>query len=284
MPSPKRRSTSPPPPSSPRAARTDVRSGTLPPEPTPFIYRAIRVVFRLTSGIFYSTTETHGLEHVPPPGSAMIVCFNHGNGLADPMVLIRKTPRVVRFCAKDTLWKMPIMNWFIRGSGAVPVYRRREHGEQAESLNLEIFAELIAALRQGHCLGFAPEGVSRFLPYMEQPLKTGVARIALEAVTQARAAGAPPSFAVRLVPVGLAFTHREKFRSDLCMQARDAHRNSARNSARNSDGAPVSTAVLREHQGRRRRPRRARRRRARGGADADGVTERGDGSCDDQRS
>ena len=78
----------------------------------------------------------------------MIVCFNHGNGLADPMVLIRKTPRVVRFCAKDTLWKMPIMNWFIRGSGAVPVYRRREHGEQAESLNLEIFAELIAALRQ----------------------------------------------------------------------------------------------------------------------------------------
>ena len=222
MPSPKRRSTSPPPPSSPRAARTDVRSGTLPPEPTPFIYRAIRVVFRLTSGIFYSTTETHGLEHVPPPGSAMIVCFNHGNGLADPMVLIRKTPRVVRFCAKDTLWKMPIMNWFIRGSGAVPVYRRREHGEQAESLNLEIFAELIAALRQGHCLGFAPEGVSRFLPYMEQPLKTGVARIALEAVTQARAAGAPPSFAVRLVPVGLAFTHREKFRSDLCMQARAA--------------------------------------------------------------
>ena len=40
--------------------------------------------------------------------------------------------------------------------------------------------------------------------------------------------GAPPSFAVRLVPVGLAFTHREKFRSDLCMQVRDAQRNSAR--------------------------------------------------------
>ena len=218
---------------SPSSPRPPVEP-SLPPEPTPAIYRAIRGVFRLTSGIFYSTTETHGLENVPAPGSAMILCFNHGNGLADPMVLIRKTPRVVRFCAKDTLWKMPIMNWFIRGSGAVPVYRRREHGEQAESLNLEVFSELIAALRQGHCLGFAPEGVSRFLPYMEQPLKTGVARIALEAVTQARAAGAPPSFAVRLVPVGLTFTHREKFRSDLCMQARASARNAAairRNSA-----------------------------------------------------
>ncbi|KAL3910696.1 MAG: hypothetical protein SGPRY_008963, partial [Prymnesium sp.] len=39
----------------------------------------------------------------------------------------------------------------------------------------------------GACLGFAPEGVSRFLPYMEQPLKTGVARIAIEAIQQARA-------------------------------------------------------------------------------------------------
>jgi len=70
---------------------------------------------------------------------------------------------------------------------------------------------------QGACLGFAPEGVSRFLPYMEQPFKTGVARIALEAIQQAEAAG-QENFKVQLVPVGLVFTHREKFRSDLCMR------------------------------------------------------------------
>ena len=182
-----------------------------------FLYRCIRGMFRLTSGIFYSTTETHGLDQVPDDGNAMVLCFNHGNGLADPMVLIRKTPRMVRFCAKDTLWNVPFMNIFIRNSGALPVYRRREHGDAAEALNLEIFRKVILALRQGGCVGFAPEGVSRFLPYMEQPLKTGLARIALEAVEQALAAG-EDRFTVRLVPVGLTFTHREKFRSDLCLR------------------------------------------------------------------
>jgi glycerol-3-phosphate O-acyltransferase/dihydroxyacetone phosphate acyltransferase len=58
--------------------------------------------------------------------------------------------------------------------------------------------------------------MSRFLPFMEQPLKTGVARIALDAVKLAHEAG-DEGFAVHIVPVGLVFTHREKFRSDLCI-------------------------------------------------------------------
>jgi 1-acyl-sn-glycerol-3-phosphate acyltransferase len=128
---------------------------------------------------------------------------------------------MVRFCAKDSLWSTPVMKYFIRNSGAVPVYRSKDHGEKAKELNLEIFAKVIAALREGDCLGFAPEGVSRFLPYMEQPLKTGVARIAIDAVEQAVAAG-QAEFAVQIVPVGLIFTHREKFRSDLCMRYRPA--------------------------------------------------------------
>lgn len=109
------------------------------------------------------------------------------------------------------------MGVFIRNSGAVPVYRNKEHGDKAKELNLEVFKTVIGALRDGDCLGFAPEGVSRFLPYMEQPLKTGVARIVLDAVQGAAASG-DVSFAVNIIPVGLTFTHREKFRSDLCIR------------------------------------------------------------------
>ena len=187
------------------------------PKPIPFLYRFIREWFRMCAAGFYATTEVHGEANVPDPGMPTILCFNHGNGLADPLVLIRKTKRMVRFCAKDSLWSTPVMKHFIRNSGAVPVYRPREHGDKAKDLNLEVFKTVIAALREGDCLGFAPEGVSRFLPYMEQPFKTGVARIALEAVTLATAAG-DPDFTVNIVPVGLTYTHREKFRSDLCMR------------------------------------------------------------------
>ena len=181
------------------------------------LYRVIRYIFRCIASVFYATTEVHGLDQFPPKGVPTILCFNHGNGLADPLVLIRKTPRMVRFCAKDSLWRTPVMNVFIRNSGAVPVYRSKDHGDKAKDLNLDVFARVISALRNGGCLGFAPEGVSRFLPYMEQPLKTGVARIALDAVQQAAAAG-EKGFCVHLAPVGLTFTHREKFRSDLCMR------------------------------------------------------------------
>jgi glycerol-3-phosphate O-acyltransferase/dihydroxyacetone phosphate acyltransferase len=62
-------------------------------------------------------------------------------------------------------------------------------------------------------LGFAPEGVSRFLPYMCRPFKTGVARIAYETVH--RNMSTNPDFSVKILPTGITFTHREKFRSDV---------------------------------------------------------------------
>ena len=62
----------------------------------------------------------------------------------------------------------------------------REHGDQAKDRNLEVFRTVIEVLRAGGCLGFAPEGVSRFLPYMEQPFKTGVARRGPAAANAAR--------------------------------------------------------------------------------------------------
>lgn len=89
-----------------------------------YVYQAIRLLFQLGASIFYATTEVHGLDQFPKARVPTILCFNHGNGLSDPLVLISKTPRMVRFCAKDTLWSTPIFKYFIRNSGAVPVYRR----------------------------------------------------------------------------------------------------------------------------------------------------------------
>lgn len=55
---------------------------------------------------------------------------------------------------------------------------------------------------------------------MRQPLKSGVARIALESVAIAAAAeggNTDPNFAVHVVPLCLTYTHRDKFRSDVLM-------------------------------------------------------------------
>ena len=177
------------------------------------LYKCIKTLFKFTSGAFYSTIEVKGVENVPKVGDATILCFNHGNGLADPKLIIRSTPRMVRFCAKDTLWKLPVMGSLVKGSGAVPVYRTTEHGTDARELNRVMFKSVYDALDQGQMLGFAPEGVSRFLPFMAKPFKTGVARIAYETVS--RNISANPNFSVKILPTGITFTHREKFRSDV---------------------------------------------------------------------
>lgn len=181
--------------------------------PATFLYTCIRSLFKLTSGAFYATIEVQGVENVPGEGEACILCFNHGNGLADPKIVIRSTPRMVRFCAKDSLWKLPIMGSLVKHSGAVPVYRAKEHGANARELNKAMFKDVYTALDNGQMLGFAPEGASRFLPFMAKPLKTGVARIAYETVS--RNLDTNPGFRLKILPTGITFTHREKFRSDV---------------------------------------------------------------------
>ena len=93
------------------------------------------------------------------------------------------------------------------------MYRTKEHGANARELNKAMFKDVYKALDNGQMLGFAPEGASRFLPFMAKPLKTGVARIAYETVS--RNLKENPDFQLKILPTGITFTHREKFRSDV---------------------------------------------------------------------
>ncbi len=178
------------------------------------LYNFIKGLFHVTGGFFYATIEVTGLENVPKDGEATILCFNHGNSLGDAVVMIRSTPRQVRFCAKDSLWKVPVMGQLVDWSGAVPVYRIRDHGNNARQKNESMYVAVHDTLAAGDMIGIAPEGTSRFLPFMAK-VKTGPARIALGAVR--RNVEKNPTFCVKICPCGLAYTHREKFRSDVAV-------------------------------------------------------------------
>jgi glycerol-3-phosphate O-acyltransferase/dihydroxyacetone phosphate acyltransferase len=164
---------------------------------------------------FYSTVSVVNVENCPKNGEPTILAFNHGNGLVDAALLMVNTPRQLRFCAKDTLWDMPFWGFFVKRSGAVPVFRPKEHGEKAGEYNERMYRSAFSALHKGQCLAIAPEGVSRFAPNMAQPLKTGPARIALRALELAVATN--PDFKVNVAPVGITYTHREKFRSSVLL-------------------------------------------------------------------
>lgn len=154
---------------------------------------------RLLVRVFYRVERTGG----DVPDGPVLLVANHANGLLDPVVVVVASRRRPRFLAKSTLFDLPVVGWFVRQAGAIPVYRRSDAGADA-ARNEEMFRAVSAALAEGNVVCLFPEGISHSSGRLE-PLRTGAARIALRAA----AAGVP----VRIVPVGLNFEDKEVFRS-----------------------------------------------------------------------
>ncbi|HEX9691708.1 MAG TPA: lysophospholipid acyltransferase family protein [Gemmatimonadales bacterium] len=157
---------------------------------------------RLAGSIYYRLTV--GGQTVPGRGPVLLVA-NHPNSLLDPVLVIAASRRKVRFLAKATLFTDSKVGWLVRGSGAIPVYRRADDPRQM-ARNEEMFQAVHQALAGGAAVGIFPEGLSHSEPSLA-PLKTGAARIALGAARRL-----DRSFPV--VPVGLVFRSKDVFRSE----------------------------------------------------------------------
>lgn len=163
---------------------------------------------RLLLRVFFRGVEIVGKERLPL-GRPMVLVANHVNGLIDPLLLLGALPVYPRTLAKSTLWKNPLVRPFVQLAGAIPVYRRQDQVDTAQ--NEETFARSHALLAGGGALALFPEGKSHSEPAL-QPLKTGLARIVLGAGQK------HPGLETRIVPVGLTFDAKEKFRSRVLLQ------------------------------------------------------------------
>jgi len=162
--------------------------------------------------VFFRDVEVVGRERLPR-GVPLLVIANHVNNLIDPMVIMAFIGRRPRFLAKSTLWRHPVVAPLLVMSGAVPVYRHSD-GEPV-ARNFETFARCREMLAGGATVALFPEGTSHNEPG-PTPLKTGAARIALE--TEARHG----RLGLRIVPVGIVYEDKQRFRSRVLVQVGDA--------------------------------------------------------------
>jgi 1-acyl-sn-glycerol-3-phosphate acyltransferase len=178
--------------------------------------RFVQALVRLVLAVFFREVEVVGEEKVQP-GRPLLLVANHVNALVDPLLIFGPLPVYPRFLAKSTLWGIAFLRPFLALAGVIPVYRRQDEPEGGAapvtpaSRNEETFARCHEVLAAGGAIAIFPEGTSHNQPAL-QPLKTGAARIVLEAERK------HPGLGTRIVPVGLVFDRKGKFRSRALVQ------------------------------------------------------------------
>lgn len=164
----------------------------------------VRIIIRVLVRVFFRSVEQVGVERAPADAPLLLVA-NHGNSLVDPLLISATIPRRARFLGKSTLWDKPLLRPVLALGEVIPVYRRTDPGVDTAA-NAETFRRCWDVLAAGGAIALFPEGLSHDEPHL-MPLKTGAARIVLEAEEQRGPLG------VRVVPVGLVFEERGRFRS-----------------------------------------------------------------------
>ncbi|MDX2427571.1 MAG: lysophospholipid acyltransferase family protein [Xanthomonadales bacterium] len=172
------------------------------------IHRIFIALAQMIANTFFRRIDVVGIENVPLEGP-LIFAGNHPNALMDGFLLNAKCGRwPLHFMASDKLWKYKLLGKILDATGTVPVSRRDDHAGKVD--NRDAFDRLYAVLESGNCMGIFPEGISHVESQLTL-LKTGTARIALSVTARGKTV-------VKIIPCGLNYIHRHRFRSQVLIE------------------------------------------------------------------
>ena len=166
------------------------------------IYGLLRWLTGIALHWFYSSIQTKGRDRIPARGPVLLAASHH-NALVDALIAVWISPRPLRLTAKATLMDNALLAWLMSLVGVVPLRRaadeqKKKTGSADASRNAGAFESLLTVLEQGGMILIFPEGKSHSEPELA-PLKTGVARIALEARDARGITG------IQIIPLGVNF-------------------------------------------------------------------------------
>ncbi len=112
-------------------------------------YSLVYSILWVLAGILFPW-RSKGRELVPAEGG-VVLCANHTSFLDPILLLLAVTKkRQIRVVAKAELFKIPVLNWILKGIGIIPVKRGLS--------DVTSFKECLRVLRNGEPLLIFPEG------------------------------------------------------------------------------------------------------------------------------
>ncbi|HKW46766.1 MAG TPA: lysophospholipid acyltransferase family protein [Gemmatimonadaceae bacterium] len=179
------------------------------------LYALLRSIAGIALRWFYRRVDVEGLDRLPRKAPTLLV-VNHPNALVDALLVGWAMPRRIVLTAKSTLFTNPAFARFLTWVGVVPLVRSKDVRASAQEAidprrNARSFDALRGVLRRGGAVVVFPEGISHDNPSLA-PLRTGAARIALEARDEGGVHG------LQIVPVGLIFERKQTPRTRVLVQ------------------------------------------------------------------
>ena len=130
----------------------------------------VKLWARLTLYLSLSRVRIIG-NFSPPPGGNIVYVANHQSFFDIPLIMGWVDPKV-GFVAKESLFKIPVLGWWMREIGCIPVSRKASRRE------LSAFERMKKFLSAGGVLVIFPEGTrspdGSLLPFKSSALKPAV--------------------------------------------------------------------------------------------------------------
>jgi 1-acyl-sn-glycerol-3-phosphate acyltransferase len=167
------------------------------------IYGLLRWITGIALHWFYSDIRIVGEEKIPV-GGPLLIAVNHQNALVDSLIVGWLVPRPISMTAKATLADNPFIAILFRILHVVPLRRVSDEAQRSNGLpvdrsrNAGAFKEILNLLGRNGAVLIFPEGKSHNEIGLE-PLKTGLARLALQARDKSAIKG------LKILPLGLVF-------------------------------------------------------------------------------
>jgi len=155
----------------------------------------------------YFRTKVHNKKNIPKD-DIIIFTPNHQNALMDALAILSRVDSEPVFLARADIFKKPIIAKILTFLRILPIYRIRD-GKESLGNNEAIFRKTVDVLKNKNGLVILPEGNHAGIRRL-RTLKKGVSRIVFEAEESNDF-----SLDIKIVPIGLDWSHYYNFRSKL---------------------------------------------------------------------